>query len=153
MPDIGSWCANFVGIAGLLLISGCAQSTGSTTPMAEPKLYQKWELQPGSVVAGYPVTGGLGDVSIVLNGQSVYAPYDGETRQDKRGCLYFETSIVPAYLFRFCGLHSLTLGKVQEKQAIGKGEMLQFAVLRRQGDDSWAIVEPDRTLVERTLKR
>lgn len=152
IPDIDSWCASAgMLLTTLLLLSSCAQTPLPQEPI-EVKLHQNWQLQPGSTIAGYPVIGGLGDISIVLDGKSVYAPYDGETRRDKRGCLYFETAVVPAYLFRLCGLQSLTLGKVQEKQAIGKGKILQFAALRRQPNEAWAIVEPDKTFVERTLK-
>jgi hypothetical protein len=135
----------------LVLSAGC-QPQPMTTSAIEVPLYQKWELQPGDTIAGYTVTGGLGDISIVLNGNPVFAPYDGETYADKRGCLYFSTPHVPAYLFRLCGLRSPTVGALHQGQAIGKADILQFAALRKQPDRTWAIVEPDKLLLQRTLK-
>jgi hypothetical protein len=155
MSGIGSWCARAgLCLFSILLLKGCAQPSTDKTTRFEVNLAknQNWQLQPGDAIAGYSISGGLGDISIVLKGNSIYAPYDGETHLDKRGCLYFETPDIPAYLFRFCGLHAHKIGKVSAKQAIAKGEILQFAALRRQADGTWAIVEPDKTLIERTLK-
>ncbi len=153
MSVIGSWCARAgLFLLGSLILNSCTQSPSSETPFkVNLSKNQNW-LQPGDAIAGYAIASGLGDISIRLKGNSVYAPYEGETHLDKRGCLYFETDNIPAYLFRFCGLESHTLGKVQAKQAIAKGELLQFAALRRQPDGTWAIVEPDKTFIERTLK-
>lgn len=120
--------------------------------MLDLPLYQKWELQPGEKIEGYTVVGGLGDISIDLNGNSVYAPTEGDAYIDKRGCIYFANADTPAYLFRFCGLQSPSLGHVQAGQALGRAEMLQFATLLRQANGKWALVEPDKNLLERTLK-
>jgi hypothetical protein len=153
MSGIGSWCARAgLCLFGILLIQGCTQPSPKVGFKVNLSKNQNWQLQPGDAIAGYSISGGLGDISIVLKGNSIYAPYDGETHLDQRGCLYFETPDIPAYLFRLCGLHSHTVGKVSAKQAIAKGEILQFAALRRQTDGTWAIVEPDKTLIQRTLK-
>lgn len=139
-------------VLALAILSGCTSSpTQSTIP--DLPLYQNWELQPGSQVAGYTVTGGLGDISIALNGNSVYAPSEGDAYLDKRGCVYFAGADTPAYLFRFCGLKSPNLGHLQAGQAIGRADILEFAALLKQSDGKWALVEPDKNLLERTLKQ
>jgi hypothetical protein len=142
---------------GLILLTftfpgGCNPSPSQPTIKDLP-LYQTWELHPGSQVGGYTVTGGLGDISIVLNGNSVYAPSEGDAYLDKRGCVYFAGADTPAYMFRFCGLRSPKLGHLQAGQAIGSADTLQFAALLKQSDGKWALVEPDKSLLERTLKQ
>ncbi|WP_242041799.1 hypothetical protein [Alkalinema sp. FACHB-956] len=132
-------------------LSGCSTSQQSP-PLAEIKLYQNWELQAGDRVGGYEVTGGLGDISIALKGQSIYAPFNGDTQLDKRRCVYFDSPEVPSYKLRFCGVQSPKVGKVQQGEAIGRGETLQFAALRRQPNGTWAIVEPSKIMLEKTLK-
>ncbi|OUC16726.1 MAG: hypothetical protein B0A82_00430 [Alkalinema sp. CACIAM 70d] len=132
-------------------LSGCSTSQPSP-PLAEIKLYQNWELQAGDRVAGYEVTGGLGDISIALQGRSIYAPFNGDTQLDQRRCLYFDSPEVPSYKFRFCGIQSPKLGKVHQGETIGSGETLQFAALRKQPNGTWAIVEPSKTILEKTLK-
>jgi hypothetical protein len=128
------------------------QTTAPVPPIAV-KLYQAWELQPGDRVSGYAVIGGLGDITIDLQGQPIYAPFTGETRIDKKGCVFFSTPDIPAYLFRWCGLTSPKLGAVKQGEAIGGGKLLQFAALRKQPNGTWAIVEPARKMLEKTLSR
>ncbi|NDJ19031.1 hypothetical protein [Myxacorys almedinensis] len=132
------------------MLGGC-QLAATTRSQIEVPLYQKWGLQPGDAIAGYTVAGGLGDTSIFLNGNAVYAPYDGDTFVDGRGCLYFSTPTIPAYLFRFCGLRSPTTGSLRQGQSLGRATIVQFAALLKQ-DKTWAIVEPDKAFLERTLK-
>ncbi|HTL88396.1 MAG TPA: hypothetical protein VL134_03285 [Leptolyngbya sp.] len=134
-----------------MLLTSCS-AFKPTQLIAEPPLLQKWELQPGDQVANYPVTGGLGDISIALNGKTVYAPSDGDAYIDKRGCVYFASAETPAYFFRLCGLKSPKLGRLQARDAIATAETLQFAALLKQSDDKWALVEPDKSLLERMLK-
>ena len=55
----------------LLLTGGCTPQLVAEAPI-EVQIYQNWELQPGDAVAGYSVMGGLGDISITLNGNTVY---------------------------------------------------------------------------------
>ncbi|MGI0490331.1 hypothetical protein ACN4EG_00855 [Alkalinema pantanalense CENA528] len=131
-------------------LASCAKET--PLPIVDIKLYQNWELSPGDRVAGYEVTGGLGDISIALQGRSIYAPFNGDTQLDQRRCLYFDSPEVPSYKFRFCGIQSPKLGKVRQGETIGSGETLQFAALRKQPNGTWAIVEPSKTILEKTLK-
>ncbi|WP_223257403.1 hypothetical protein [Phormidesmis priestleyi] len=135
----------------LFLIGGC-NSQPSGQPPIDIQLFQKWELQPGDTIAGYKVLGGLGDISIALKGSPVYAPFDGEAQIDKRGCVFFSTAEIPAYKFRFCGLNAPQLGKLRQGDTIGSGDTMQFAALRKQPDGKWAIVEPAKSILERTLK-
>lgn len=154
MRGIDFWfiSAGLVFLSTTLVSLGGCNTQKSNEPAIDVQLYQKWELQPGDTIAGYPVTGGLGDISIALKGQSVYAPFNGEAKIDKRGCVFFSTPNVPAYLFRLCGLSSPKLGRLQQGEAIAKGTTLQFAALRKQPNGTWAVVEPAKDIVERTLK-
>ena len=122
-------------------------------PPLDIKLFQSWELQPGDSVRGYAVLGGLGDISIAVNGNSVYAPFSGTARRDTRSCLLFASPDVPAYLFRFCGLSNPRYGALEKGDAIGTATNLQFAALRKQADGTWAIVEPSKQILERTLTK
>ncbi len=139
-------------LAVFLLPGGC---TLSNTPAStvDIKLYQSWELQPGDQVGGRSVLGGLGDISIALDGNSVYAPFNGQIQFDKRRCLIFSSPEVPAYLFRLCGLNNPRVGNVTQGDVIGSGRLLQFAALRKQPNGTWAIVEPAKAILERTLKQ
>ena len=135
----------------LLLAAGCARQ-----PEVSPRaiqLHQKWILQPGAEVAGFKISGGLGDISIELEGKSVRAPFNGKVQPNQADCVVFSSSEVPAYLFRFCGLKRPQLGDLQAGDVIGSGQALQFAALRRQPDGSWAIVEPALDLLERTIRQ
>ena len=135
-----------------LLPLGCARTPNSEATL-DIKLYQSWELQPGDTIGDRQVLGGLGDISIALKGNQVYAPFDGRTQFDKHHCLIFSSADVPAYLFRLCGLDNPQLGEVNQGDAIGKGELLEFAALRKQPNGTWAIVEPAKAILERTLKK
>lgn len=139
-----------MGIGLLLLAGGCA-SAKAVAPR-KLQLYQNWALQPGSEIAGYSVVGGLGDVAIALNGKSALAPFDGMVEPTDTGCLVFSSPEVPAYAFRLCGLQNPKLGRVRRGDRIGSGDLLQFAVLRRQPDGRWAIVEPAIDVLERIVK-
>lgn len=138
-------------LVALLLLSACQPSRDADPPM-NISLYQSWELQPGDRIANHEVLGGLGDISIALNGSPVYAPFDGTAHRDPRNCVLFASPNVPAYLFRFCGLNSPRFGALNQGETIGSGSMLQFAALRKQPNGTWAIVEPSKHLLERTLQ-
>lgn len=139
--------------AVLTVFSGCSRNP-SQEPVRSLQIQQSWELQPGDVVAGHVIAGSLGDISIQLNGARVYAPFDGTVQpNDIEGCLVYSSPEVPAYVFRLCGLKSITLGQVQQGDAIGKGAYLEFAALRRQPDGTWALVEPASDILERTLTK
>jgi hypothetical protein len=138
--------------AALFLPLGCSRPPAAEPPI-ELKLYQSWELQPGDSVGGRKVLGGLGDISIALEGNNVYAPFSGKTQPDKQGCLIFSSPDVPAYLLRLCGLENPHLGNVNQGDVLGKGQSLQFAALRKQANGTWAIVEPAKEILERTLNK
>jgi hypothetical protein len=142
--------ALFVAVV-LLFVVGCTQQ-----PMPERErelqLSQNWELQPGDVVGGHAVASGLGDISIVLKGDAVYAPFDGRVQPNKANCMIFSSEEVPTYLFRLCGLKSRRFGFRRAGEVIGKGNELHFAVLNQQPDGRWAMVEPSQKLLEHMLQ-
>ncbi|WP_225886595.1 hypothetical protein [Leptolyngbya sp. PCC 6406] len=139
------------GVMGGMITAIAACSRGPVVPPREIALHQKWALQPGSEVGGYRVMGGLGDVSIELEGKPVHAPFDGKVQPTDHDCVAFTSPEVPAYLFRLCGLRRPRLGNVQAGDPIGKGAILQFAAMRRQPDGTWALVEPSVGILERTV--
>ena len=135
----------------LLFVLGCT-SQPITEQERELQLSQNWELQPGDVVAGHAVASGLGDVSIVLKGDAVYAPFDGRVQPNKANCMIFSSEEVPTYLFRLCGLKSRHFGFRRAGDAIAKGNELHFGVLNQQADGRWAMVEPSKQLIEQLLQ-
>lgn len=142
-----------VGLALALLLSVTGCTNRPSEAVRAIQIYQDWELAPGDAIAGHLVLGGLGDISIELKGASVYAPFDGRVQPNVKGCVIFSTPQIPAYLFRLCGLKRPTLGQVSQGEAIGSGNYLQFAALRRQPDGRWALVEPAVDILERTLEK
>lgn len=145
------WARAVTGMIALLLV-GCSHTSKPELPV-DLKLHQTWELQPGDRFDGRLVLGGLGDISIALDGSSVYAPFNGKIKPERRGCIVFSSSEVPAYLFRLCGLNRPRLGMVNQGDAIGRGRSLQFAALRKQPNGTWAIVEPAKAILRRTLTK
>lgn len=144
-----TWCPLLL----LVAIAGCVPNSTAEPPRTV-NLYQQWELQPGSTVAGYQIAGGLGDISVQLDGGNVYAPFDGKVSgyAESDRCIVFSSAEVPAYLFRFCGLTHVRLGEVQQGTTLGRGQQFQFALLRKQSDGTWALVEPSSSMLERSLQ-
>lgn len=140
-------------VLGLLWLVSACQSTPPTEPSLNIRLYQSWQLQPGDSVSGFSVLGGLGDISIDLNHQPVYAPFNGRAHADPHQCVLFASPDVPAYLFRLCGLDRPRFGTLTQGEVIGSGAMLQFAALRKQPNGTWALVEPSKQILERTLRK
>lgn len=136
----------------LLLLASC-NPISESEPVQEIRLYQDWELQPGDTIGHFQVIGGLGDISIALNDRAIYAPFDGTAKRGARNCVLFSSPDVPAYLFRFCGLASPRFGNLRQGDEIGSGKILQFAALRKQPNGTWAIVEPSKQMLERTLTK
>jgi len=135
----------------LLLMGGCTPQLVAEAPI-EVQIYQNWELQPGDVVAGYSVKGGLGDISIALNGNTVYAPYDGRVQPNKLGCVIFSSTEVPNYLLRLCGVKHPNFGPRKPGEAIGTADALQFALLTKRPNNQWALVEPSKKILEEMLQ-
>jgi len=146
-PSFLSWA----GVAIALLLASCQSSPPSIEPR-QVHVQQGWELQPGGSIAGYPIVAGLGDVSIRLRGDALYAPFDGNVEPaEAEDCVIFSSPKVPAYLLRFCGLARPRLGEVVQGDRIGSGRILHFATLRKQPDGTWALVEPSLRLIETAL--
>lgn len=135
----------------LLSLVGCTHSPIQESPR-ELQLYQNWELQPGDVVAGYAVASSLGDLSIAMKGNAVYAPFDGRLQPSKAECAIFSSEEMPTYLFRFCGLKSPHYGFRRVGAVIGKGNELHFGLLNQQPDGRWAMVEPSKKIIEQMLQ-
>jgi hypothetical protein len=147
------WVSGFV--AAILLASGCSIISPIIPKPSEPtrsiKIQQSWQLQPGDSIGNYQIAAGLGDISIELDGGKVYAPFDGRVQPNVRSCVLFSSPDVPAYLFRLCGLKQPRLGQVKQGDAIGSGQYLHFATLRKLPEGTWTIVEPSRSMLERLL--
>jgi hypothetical protein len=123
----------------------------STEPVRTIKIQQSWQLQPGDKIGSYQIAAGLGDISIELNSGKVYAPFDGRVQPNNQRCVLFSSPEVPAYLFRLCGLNQPRLGQIKQGDAIGSGQYLYFATLRKLPEGTWTIVEPSRSMLERLL--
>ncbi|MGB3615583.1 MAG: hypothetical protein WBA10_17445 [Elainellaceae cyanobacterium] len=134
----------------LWLIGASCQSSETIAP--QPVIQQQWQMQPGTVIADRAVVAGLGDISIDLDGGSVYAPFSGRLQRDGQGCAIFSSPDLPAYLTRLCGLRHFRSGNLRPGDRIGSGRMLHFATLRKQPDGTWAMVEPSQDLVSRFLR-
>jgi hypothetical protein len=141
----------------MLLISFALGLTGCRSSEAvSPRkitLTQSWELESGDRIAGFLVTGSLGDISIKLGNNRLRAPFAGTVEPAAQGanCIYFSTPEIPAYLFRYCGIGHPRLGPVQAGEVIGGGRLIHFATMRLQPSGSWAIVEPSDQVLEKSL--
>lgn len=133
-----------------LLLTACFPNPHTEQPR-DLQIEQRWQLDIGDRVAGRRVLGGLGDISVALDGKPVYAPFDGKVQRIVTDCVVFSSPQVPAYLFRLCGLKRPHLGELDQGDVIGRGNVLQFATLRRQPDGRYALVEPSSRVLERTL--
>ncbi|MGF1461094.1 MAG: hypothetical protein ACFBSG_18955 [Leptolyngbyaceae cyanobacterium] len=140
-----------IGGFAVLGSTACGLSQAQVPPRNIP-VQQQWTLQPGSDVGGFEVIGGLGDVSINLQGDSIKAPFDGRLQpSDNEDCVAFTSPEVPAYLFRLCGVQGAHFGDLVAGQTMGRAQVLQFAAMRRQPDGTWAIVEPATDVLKKTL--
>jgi hypothetical protein len=148
----GSRAGTVIAAIALLLTTACSQ-TPSPEDTINLKLYQDWQLQPGDVINGFAIVAGLGDISVALNGKSVYAPFTGRAQKDQQSCLIFSSPDVPAYLFRLCGVANLHLGACNQGDVLGNAATLHFATLRKQPNGTWAIVEPSKPILERILTK
>ena len=78
-------------------------------------------------------------------------PFDGTVEPTVATCVIVSSSDVPAYLFRLCGLKQIRLGSRRQEQPIGRAQHLVFAMLRREPNGTWAIVEPSPKFIEQLL--
>lgn len=155
---LGMWLAHesdrrvLPSLPAIVLQSAEPSATGEATMTVQ--LQQQWQLQPGEQLAGHPVVSSLGDVSFNLKGTQVRVPFQGTVTasSDSTGCIFFESAEVPAYLFRLCGVNRPVLGEVEPGKAIGSAEILAIAVLRKQPDGNWAMVEPSVGVLEQWLQ-
>lgn len=139
------------GMAIALVTTACTANPNSRA-IREIQIQQNWEIKPGDRIASHQVIAGLGDISVKLNGDVVYAPFTGVVQLGSQNCVLFSSAEVPAYLFRLCGLDYPKIGDVQLGEAIGAGDYLHFATLRKQPDGTWTLVEPARDILERILR-
>lgn len=133
-----------------LLASGCTRTDPPV--VREVPIQQNWQLEPGAQIGEHRVAGGLGDISIEMRGDRIYAPFDGELQPNNvPGCYVFSSPEVPAYIFRLCGLERPRLGAIAQGAAMGSADFLGFATLRRQPDGHWTMVEPASDVLQRLL--
>lgn len=135
----------------LFCVAGCTPRPAAEAPL-DVQTYQNWELQPGDAVAGYKVLGGLGDLTLNVKGNAVYAPYDGRLQPNKAGCVMFSSTDVPNYLLRLCGLKNRKYGSHKAGEKIGTADTLEFAVLNKRPDGLWALVEPSKQILQQMLQ-
>jgi hypothetical protein len=144
-----------IALALVLLTGACSSSSPDPGPR-NITLHQKWALQPGDRLAGYSVQSGLGDITVDLQGNRVFMPFDGQVQPAEGNadqCVILSSPDVPAYLFRLCGLRQVKLGDLAQGDPIGSGNTVAFATLRRQADGTWAMVEPAKELLAQFLDR
>lgn len=136
-----------------LVIAGCSGQNQDVSSR-NVNYYQQWNLQPGDSLAGYQIHSGLGDISIRLDGKTLFMPFDGTVQpqaEKENLCLILSSPDVPAYLFRLCGVEHPKLGELNKGDPIGNGDIVAFAAMRRQADGTWAMVEPAKELIEQFL--
>ena len=134
----------------LSLMTSCHRSTPAPRTL---NLHQSWALPIGADIAGYQVSSSLGDISLTLNGDVVRMPFDGTVEPTEMDCVLVSSDDVPAYLFRLCGLSRTQLGTRHQGQTIGRAQHLIFAMLRREPDGTWAVVEPSAQFIEQLLSQ
>lgn len=127
---------------------GCGRSVPSPRTLT---LHQTWALSIGTKIAGYSISSGLGDISLDLGGRVVRMPFDGTVEPTQSNCVILSSPDIPAYLFRLCGLSHAQLGARHQGQAIGRANHLAFAMLRREPNGTWAMVEPSPQFIEQLL--
>ncbi|MEO1591166.1 MAG: hypothetical protein AAFU71_07740 [Cyanobacteria bacterium J06632_22] len=154
MPAMGlAFKISGVLVAGLVLVGGGAMVDRwrPEPTVRRIQVQQNWALQTGSQVAGYSVSGGLGDITLNLSGATVHMPFDGEVEPTAEGCVLLSGAEFPAYLFRLCGLRRVRLGPQRQHRPIGRANQLVFAALRKQPDGTWVMVEPSVQLIEQFI--
>ena len=131
-----------------LSLLGCSRATPAPRTL---NLHQSWPLSIGTQIAGYSISSGLGDISLDTGGDVIHMPFDGTVEPTDASCVIVSSADVPAYLFRLCGLSQIRLGPRQQDQPIGRAQHLVFAMLRREPNGTWAMVEPSPKFIEQLL--
>ncbi|MGF1568531.1 MAG: hypothetical protein ACFCVD_10760 [Nodosilinea sp.] len=142
-------------LAALGLTFGCSGPQPAPAPR-HVNLYQSWALQPGDNLSGYLVQSGLGDITLDVEGNRIFMPFDGQVQPEEGNadlCVIVSSPEVPAYLFRLCGIKQGKLGDLNQGDSLGTGDTIAFATLRRQADGTWAMVEPAKELIAQFLDR
>ena len=143
----------FKSLACWLMMASLSLGCGRPAPPSRAlTLHQTWSLSVGTKIAGYTITSGLGDISLNLEGDVVRMPFDGTVESTQSDCVVVATGDIPAYLLRLCGLSHPQLGKRSRGQTIGRASHLAFAMLRREPDGTWAMVEPSPQFIEQFLE-
>ena len=140
-------------IIPLLIVLLGAEVYRATRPKAfvQIELEQAWALEPGDRLGRYSISSGLGDVVIELNGAPLYMPMAGEIQPLTPTCSLFASPELPAYRLRLCGLYRPQTGPLAEGAVIGRGDRVALALLRRQPQGRWTMVEPATSMLEQFL--
>ena len=115
------------------------------------EIEQVWELEPGDRLGNFRISSGLGDVVIELGGAPMYMPMAGEMQPISSDCSLFSSAELPAYRLRLCGLSWAKSGPLNRGAVLGRGDRVALALLRRQPQGSWAMVEPATSILEQFL--
>lgn len=118
------------------------------TDFTSVEIEQVWELEPGDRLGNYQVSSGLGDVVIELGGAPLYMPMAGEVQPISANCSLFSSAELPAYRMRLCGLNWAKSGAFSQGAILGRGDRVALALLRRQPQGTWAMVEPATSILE-----
>ncbi|NJL20843.1 MAG: hypothetical protein HC895_08565 [Leptolyngbyaceae cyanobacterium SM1_3_5] len=115
---VTSFVCSSVGLVGVFL-AGCSQpiEPGRSLPIE-----QRWQLQPGDTIGGHRIAGGLGDISIELNGDPVYAPADGRVQPVESNplCVVFEARKFRPICFACVEFAIRSLGKCGRERRSAK---------------------------------
>ncbi|MBI1270507.1 hypothetical protein GC174_08745 [bacterium] len=107
-------------------------------------LAKSFDIDPNQAIGAgnVRVSGGLGDISLNLNGDSLYAPVEGELLKSDGGCHLFISRVLPGYRIRLCGLGDLENKLYAEGERIGEFKTISVALLRREPTGNYVFVEP-----------
>ncbi|NES95788.1 MAG: hypothetical protein F6K32_11250 [Desertifilum sp. SIO1I2] len=144
----------------------------STSKTFRPNLKQIdikeiWENHSGQKIAGYPVVGGLGDISLEYRG-NIVAPLGGEVEgnfvlatetslvKNTSDCVLYSTPQQPGYLLKLCGLKERNSGDLKAGETIGKTDgLLHLSLLtfRRSSNErpQWIYVSPSTQIIASVL--
>ena len=116
---------------GYARLSAIEKSDRPSQHFKEVEVTRDWEVQVGEKVAGYPIIGSLGDISIHVKGE-VFAPTDGRIEPNfllitensilkhPKNCILFFSPQTPAYLIRLCGLQQYRSGEIAQGRVMGR---------------------------------